>query len=86
MKILLTGATGFVGTGLLLRLQADKSVQIRAAGRAPKGVLPSGVGSVVVGDLGPETDWRQAVTGVDVVIHLAARVHVMRDAADGKLG
>ncbi len=33
----------------------------------------------VVGEIGPDTDWSAALAGVAVVIHLAARVHVMRD-------
>jgi UDP-glucose 4-epimerase len=40
---------------------------------------------VVVGDLSPATDWATATSDIDVVIHLAARVHVMRDAADDPL-
>jgi nucleoside-diphosphate-sugar epimerase len=38
---------------------------------------------VVVGEVGPDTDWTAALTGADAVVHLAARVHVLReDAAD----
>jgi len=36
---------------------------------------------VVVGDLGPATDWWQALAGCDAVVHLAARVHMMREDA-----
>jgi nucleoside-diphosphate-sugar epimerase len=36
---------------------------------------------VVVGDIGPSTQWKKVLSGVDVVIHLAARVHVMRENA-----
>ena len=44
------------------------------------GVLP--VGSIeVVGDINPHTNWTDALVGVDVVIHLAARVHIMNDVA-----
>ncbi|HRZ09643.1 MAG TPA: NAD-dependent epimerase/dehydratase family protein [Gemmatimonadales bacterium] len=34
-----------------------------------------------VGDLGPSTDWREALAGCGAVVHLAARVHVMSDGA-----
>jgi nucleoside-diphosphate-sugar epimerase len=37
--------------------------------------------SVVVGDLADEPDWRAALDGVDFVVHLAARVHVMRESS-----
>ena len=40
---------------------------------------------VVVGNIGPQTEWSAALTGMDVVIHLAARVHVMNERADDPL-
>lgn len=42
--------------------------------------LPAPAEGVVVGELGPQTDWSQAVPGMEMVVHLAARVHVMHDA------
>ena len=36
---------------------------------------------VVVGDIGPETDWSDALSGIEGIVHLAARVHVMRESA-----
>jgi nucleoside-diphosphate-sugar epimerase len=51
----------------------------RAVRRAEAVVTPGA--DVVVGEIGPTTDWRQALQDVDAVIHLAARAHVMRDAA-----
>lgn len=41
----------------------------------------SGMEWVEVGEIGPYTDWAGALRGVDIVIHLAARVHVMRETA-----
>ncbi|MCK9989716.1 MAG: hypothetical protein WA112_12880 [Rugosibacter sp.] len=38
-------------------------------------------GEKVIGEINGRTDWRAALTGMDAVVHLAARVHVMRDAA-----
>ena len=43
--------------------------------------LPVGAEYAVVGPIDGETDWSEALRGVDVVIHLAARVHVMKDTA-----
>lgn len=37
------------------------------------------------GDIGPSTDWSGALDGIDTVIHLANRAHVMRDAATDPL-
>lgn len=40
---------------------------------------PSGVETCLIPDIGPDTDWTEAVSGMDAVVHLAARVHMMRD-------
>ena len=80
MRVLVTGATGFVGAALLSRLSAER-VPCVAAGRRQGAVRFEGVTQVETGDISAQTNWRQALSGVDVVVHLAARVHVMRDAA-----
>jgi len=77
--ILVTGATGFVGRALLARLLADQR-RVRAAVRKPQATLPSDVHQVPVDDIGPDTDWRAALAGIDGVVHLAARAHVMRES------
>ena len=43
------------------------------------------VETVFVGDITPETDWSKALAAIDIVIHLAARVHVMRDTVADSL-
>jgi nucleoside-diphosphate-sugar epimerase len=85
--VLITGATGFVGSRLVTFLSTQfPKMELRLAVRyrpdelQVPGILP--VGSIeVVGDINPHTNWNDALDGVDVVIHLAARVHVMNDAA-----
>lgn len=77
--VLVTGATGFVGAALLERLLADGHFFVRAAVRHGASDLPVGVERVVVGNLTPDKVWQQALTDVEVVVHLAARVHVMHD-------
>lgn len=79
--ILVTGATGFIGNAVLARASSDPMLQLRAAVRSQLWNLPAGVEPVLVGDLAPDTDWAQALSGVDVIVHTAARVHVMRDSA-----
>lgn len=81
MKWLVTGASGFVGRALVARLAVDASNEVCAAVRSPGGPLPGLVRRLVVAELGPETDWTAALQGVEVVVHLAARVHVMREKA-----
>ena len=85
MNILITGANGFIGQALCKRLLAD-GYQVRGAVRGHEktevGCLRSDVGGqrVEVGDIGPKTDWSEALKGIDGVVHLAARVHVMRES------
>jgi nucleoside-diphosphate-sugar epimerase len=73
-RVLLTGASGFVGRAVARRL-AETGAAVRPALR--KG--PAAPGAVVVGEIGPHTDWSAALAGVDAVVHLAARAHVVRE-------
>lgn len=79
MKLLVTGANGFVGRALASQL-GDRGRAVVGAVRNDSRDLPAGTTRVVVGDLMPDTDWRAALGGIDVVVHLAARVHVMHDS------
>lgn len=85
--VLITGATGFVGSRLIGFLSSQfPNTELRLAVRhQPDELQVPGVplaGSIeVVGDINPHTNWTNSLVGVDVVIHLAARVHVMNDVA-----
>jgi len=78
--ILVTGATGFIGLAFVERLARDR-VTVRAVVRRSGSQMPANVQSVQVADLAPDTAWGPTLVNVDVVIHLAARAHVMRDTA-----
>jgi len=80
MRVLVTGANGFIGRGLVERLAGIPGLQVRAAVRSTATRLPAGVEVVATGDLDKVTDWRALVADVDVVVHAAARVHVMGDS------
>jgi nucleoside-diphosphate-sugar epimerase len=71
-RILLTGATGFVGSHILKNL-VHQRMTVRVALRHGDDAthVPAGVEVAVVGDLGPGTVWDEALQGVDVVLHVA---------------
>lgn len=77
--ILVTGATGFLGLHLTRQLLLAGHV-IHATSRAAykQSALPEGLTFHQVAPLGPLTDWSAALQGVDSVVHLAARVHIMK--------
>jgi len=74
MKILLTGATGFVGSRLKSALASTSGIHMVATVR--NGQVEN---CFTIGDIGRSTDFSDALLGVDVVIHAAARAHIMRD-------
>ena len=79
MRCLVTGATGFVGRALTAALLRGRHT-VRAATRSA-GLAMANVEPVQVGTIDGTTPWVAALRDVDVVIHLAARVHVMHDRA-----
>ncbi|MFJ6324481.1 MULTISPECIES: UDP-glucose 4-epimerase family protein [unclassified Rhizobium] len=72
--ILITGATGFVGQALCAEL-ARRQMAYRPVSRTPR------PGHLAIGAIDAATDWSDALAGIDVVMHLAARVHVMNENA-----
>lgn len=76
LRILLTGATGFLGRALLQEL-LHRQHEVIAAVRQVSPVA-DGVCSYRIADISGTTDWIPALRGREVVVHAAARVHVMR--------
>ena len=79
MRFLITGANGFVGKPLCAELLRQGKT-VRAAVRSANSPVEN-IEVAAVGSIDGKTDWSDALRGVDVVIHLAARVHVMKDTA-----
>ncbi len=81
-RVLITGATGFVGKTVCAHLQ-NRGLVVRAALRE-KSAAAEGPWDeqAIIEDINSATDWRQALWGVDGVIHLAAKVHVMTPTAE----
>lgn len=84
MKVLITGAGGFVGDALCRRLFASgcRVTGIFRDQPSPRDWMETRI----TGDLTQFSDFKDVVQSADAVIHLAARVHMMRDtAADPEL-
>jgi nucleoside-diphosphate-sugar epimerase len=83
-RLLISGAGGFIGRALCAEAVA-RGWRVRGAVRTAGGI--SGIPETVnVGQIDGGTDWTEALHEVDVVIHLAARVHVMNENDDDPLG
>lgn len=77
MTILVTGANGFVGHALCNSLfERGRDVLAAVRQNSPETDL---TGTVIMPNLGTGADWWPLLVGVDVVVHAAARVHVMRE-------
>ncbi len=77
-RILVTGASGFIGRALVNEL-ADKGQTVRAAMRHPADIFPRSVEVVAVSDLTRPVEWRALLKNVETVVHLAGIAHA--DAA-----
>jgi len=82
MHILVTGASGFVGRMACVEF-AERGFCVRAVTRGSQSVaglsLVNGLEFAYVSSISSSTNWLSALSGVDAVIHLAGRAHVMND-------
>jgi UDP-glucose 4-epimerase len=74
LVVLVTGANGFVGRNIVPVLTSNGMI-VRQAMRKPS----SYANTVIIDAIGSETNWEEALVGVDAVLHLAARVHHPRE-------
>lgn len=77
MKILVTGSSGFVGSWLCDSLEQQGHQVVRTVRTLDE--QHSSSHYYETGDMDSQTDWRAALDGVDVVVHTAARVHVLHE-------
>lgn len=81
--VLVTGANGFVGKALCNYLNSNNT-QIRALTRTPN-EFSSNIHNIVCDDFSAAGSLLEGMRGVDVVVHLAARVHVMQESSSDAL-
>jgi nucleoside-diphosphate-sugar epimerase len=80
-RVLLTGATGFVGRPLVAHLAATGYGVRAVVRRSPSPLLPAGVEVTLLGDLGGPIAWEPQLRAIDVVVHLAGIAHAGRGIA-----
>lgn len=86
MRILLTGATGFVGQTLIDHLLESTDADLQLAVRKPPSRnFCSRISLTLISDISANTVWQDALVGCNVVIHAAARVHIMNEHAHNPL-
>jgi nucleoside-diphosphate-sugar epimerase len=89
-RVLVTGADGFVGRYVCRRL-IGSGYSLRAGVRNVESIhdllraIPGLSDSSLLGDLGANPELRGALAGVSAVVHLAARVHVMKESSGDPL-
>lgn len=82
---LVTGGSGFLGRALIERLVQLPDCSVVAPVRTTSAVLPAGVKQLPLTSLNGTNDWSEVLTDVDVVVHAAARVHVMKEVSSDPL-
>src|SRR5215207_3289132 len=82
-RVVVTGATGFIGTHLIRRLQREHTPVLAIVRTSPSGQASERGVEYAVRDLERTDTLRDLLRSGDVVVHLAARVHIMRDSHPG---
>ena len=85
MKVLVTGATGFVGSALMSALVTEPHIEARGAARSGSEQDRATAPIYGVGNIDAKTNWQPCLEGVDAVVHLAARAHVLQESCKDPL-
>ena len=80
-RILVTGASGFIGRAVVAAFAQRGDVLRAAVRRPPQPPFPAAIEVVQHPDLAQPIDWRPLLAGVDQIIHLAGIAHIGRGVA-----
>ena len=83
-KILVTGATGFIGLAVAQEL-LKQAFDVSAAVRKLSPFLPDAVKQIEIGDISSLPENISTLHDMDVVIHIAARAHIMDETESNPL-
>jgi nucleoside-diphosphate-sugar epimerase len=83
INILITGATGFVGKNLIEKSKKNKDLNFTAVTRKDGAI--DNVECKIISDINSSTQWDNVINNIDVIVHTAARVHVMNDNSSDPL-
>jgi nucleoside-diphosphate-sugar epimerase len=83
-RVLVTGASGFIGSALVPALNAAGYITRRAVRQPPERPRTDGE-TAAVGDIDETTDWAEVLCDCGTVVHLAARTHVLRETVSDPL-
>nr|WP_297347949.1 NAD-dependent epimerase/dehydratase family protein [uncultured Glaciecola sp.] len=81
MKVVITGANGFIGKKLCEQILGIPNVELLKLSRKPNKVE----GLVKSPNLDSSSDWSETLLGADVVVHTAGRAHILTDVAENSL-
>ncbi|MGL4483665.1 MAG: NAD-dependent epimerase/dehydratase family protein, partial [Anaerovoracaceae bacterium] len=82
MNILVTGATGFIGSYLIPVLELQNWRVIAATRNLSK--LSQNVEVRRINEINGNTDWTEALQEIDTVIHLAGRAHILQQVSNNE--
>jgi nucleoside-diphosphate-sugar epimerase/GT2 family glycosyltransferase len=78
--VFVTGANGFIGKAVCAELPL-RGYRVRGLVRHEQFAMQDGSECLSMTEIDAQTNWSDALKGVDSIVHLAARVHLMRETA-----